>query len=52
MQRREVWDSPLPQALPREEADFDFCLVKPTSVRGRVMDGEAVPNLAADFLTV
>ncbi len=29
---------------PREDPDFDLRLIQPTSVSGRVMDGEAIPD--------
>jgi hypothetical protein len=38
--------------LPGEDADFDFSLVEPASVSWRVVDGEAVPNLFANFISV
>jgi hypothetical protein len=49
-QSLEVRDSPGAEALPREHADFDFGLIEPTSVNGRVVNGESVPDLAADLL--
>ena len=48
----EIWDPSGSQALSREEANFDFRLIQPTAVRGRVVNGEAVPNLAAKCLAV
>ena len=39
----EIGDSPITQTLPREDPDFDLRLIEPTSVCGRVVDGEAVP---------
>src|SRR5215831_156072 len=43
----EVRDSAAAQALTREQADFDLRLVEPTAVDGRVVHGEALPELAA-----
>ena len=37
------------QTLAREEPDFDLGLVEPTAVSGRVMDGEAIPDLGRHF---
>jgi hypothetical protein len=39
----------MPQALPREDPDFDLCLIQPTAVSGRVMDGEAIPDFGGHF---
>jgi hypothetical protein len=35
----QIGDSPGPDALPRQDADFDLSLVEPTAVRRRVVDG-------------
>jgi hypothetical protein len=35
---------PLAQTLAGEQADFDFRLVEPTGVLGRVVNGEAFPQ--------
>src|SRR3982751_4293037 len=37
------------QALPRENPDFDLRLVQPAAVRGRVVDGEAIPDFGCHF---
>src|SRR5215472_6963781 len=34
----------LAQALPREDSNFDLCLIQPASMAGRVMHREATPN--------
>ena len=50
--RRRVFRSGIrrvPEALPREDPDFDLRLIEPASVSGRVVHGEAVPDFAADF---
>ena len=46
----QVRDSSGAQALPGEDADFDFRLVEPTSMPGCVVNREAVPHFAADVL--
>ena len=45
----EVRDSSGTQALPREDAYFDFSLIEPASVSRRVVNGEPVPNFASDL---
>src|SRR4029079_12025738 len=45
----EIGDSSAAQTLPREDPDFDLRLIKPTSVSGRVMDGEAIPDFCGHF---
>ena len=42
-------DPPLSQALPRKHPDFDFRLIEPTSVRGRVVNRKSIPDLAAEL---
>ena len=44
----QIGDSFFAEALPRQEANCDFRLIQPTAVNGRVVDGEALPDLAAD----
>ena len=44
-------NSALAQALPGKQADLDFGLIQPTPVLGRVMDGQAVPDRTASFLS-
>lgn len=39
----------MPQALSREDTDFDLGLIQPTAVCGRVMDGEAIPDFGGHF---
>jgi hypothetical protein len=48
-QSLEVRDSSGAEALPREDADFDFSLIEPASVSRRVVNGEPVPDFAADL---
>jgi hypothetical protein len=48
-QNLETRDSPATQALPREHPDFNLCLIEPTSMSWRVVDGEAVPDFSAHF---
>ncbi len=48
-QSLQIRDSSASQALPREDADFDFRLIEPGAVGRRVMNGEAVPDFAADL---
>src|ERR1035437_1460630 len=50
-QDAEGGNSGLAQALPGKQADLDFRLVQPTPMPGRVMDGEAVPDRVAPFLS-
>ena len=45
-------DAPLTQALPGKQADFYLRLVEPTSMPGRVMDSEPIPELVARLLAV
>ena len=45
-QRSEVWNSALPEALPSEQADFDFGLIQPNATLGRIVHGEPIPNFA------
>ena len=49
-QLAETRDSPFADALPRENVDFDFRLVEPASMSGLVVNGEPIPDVAADFL--
>ncbi len=44
-------NSALAQAWPGKQADLDFRLVQPAPLLGRVMDGKAVPEGAASFLS-
>ena len=44
-----VWDPSGAQTLPREDPDFDFRLIEPTPVGRGVVDGEPIPDFAADF---
>ena len=46
----QVGNSSGSETLPREDADFDFRLIEPAAVSGCVVNGEAVPDLAADLL--
>jgi hypothetical protein len=36
--------------LPREHAEFDLCLIEPTSVFRRVVHGETTPEIPALLL--
>jgi hypothetical protein len=45
----EVGNSSFAETLPGEDTDFDFRLVEPTSMFGRVVNGESVPDLTADL---
>ena len=47
-QRLEIRDSSGTEALPRKEADFDFRLIEPSPVGGHEVNGESVPDLAAN----
>ena len=49
-QRLQVRDSSGAEALTRQDADFDFGLVQPASVSWRVVNGETVPDFAADVV--
>ena len=40
----------LPMHCLRENVDFDFRLVEPASMSGLVVNGEPIPDVAADFL--
>src|SRR6201987_6185343 len=46
-QQEQARNSALAQALPGEQADFDFGLVQPTAVLGCVMDVKAIPQITA-----
>ena len=48
----QVRDSSGTEALPREDADFDFRLIEPTAVSGGVVNCEPVPDLTAELRTV
>jgi len=50
-QHTQSGNSVLAQALPRKQTDFGFRMVQPTSMLGRVMDGEAVSHRAARLLS-
>jgi hypothetical protein len=39
------------QTLSREDPDFDLCLIQPTAVSGRVVDGESIPDVGRHFRT-
>jgi hypothetical protein len=52
LQSGQMADSAFSQALTAEQADFDLGLVEPTAMLGRVMDSEAVPQQAAQFLAI
>src|SRR5258708_17057042 len=43
--RPQVGDSSAPQTLPREQTDFDFGLIEPASMDGRVVHRESIPDL-------
>ena len=43
--RLEVWDSPIAEALPREQTNFDLRLVEPTAVFWGVVYGKTIPDL-------
>src|SRR5947209_1072068 len=45
----ETGDAATAETLPREDPDFDLRLIKPASVSGRVMDGEAIPDFCGHF---
>src|SRR5215468_7325048 len=44
-------DSSFPQTLPREDPDFNLCLIQPTAVGRRVMDSEPIPDFHRHFRT-
>ncbi len=46
-QRVEVGDSSFAETLPGEDTDFDFRLVEPASMLGRVVNAESAPNFFA-----
>jgi hypothetical protein len=48
-QSLEVKNASMPQALSREDPDFDLCLIEPASVSGRVTDGETIPDFGCHF---
>jgi len=43
LQKLQTCNPPLSQTLTGEKAEFDFRLVEPTGVLGRVVNGEALP---------
>jgi len=47
----QIGNSPVPEALPRQDADFDFSLVQPTAVSGRVVYGKPIPDFSADLFS-
>lgn len=49
LQRRQIGDSAVAEALPGKHPDFNLSLIEPASVSGRVMDCETFPDLSADF---
>ena len=51
-QCRQGSDSAPSQALPTEQTHFDLRLIEPTAVLGRVMNGEALPQQAAQLFSV
>ena len=51
-QSLQLGDSSTSQALPREDTNFDFRLIEPTSVGRRVVNGEAVPDFGADLRAI
>ena len=50
LQRCQIRDPPRAQTLPREHAEFDLCLIEPTSVFRRVVHGEPTPEIPALLL--
>ena len=45
--RLEVWDSPIAEALPREQTNFDLRLVESPAVFWGVVNGKTIPDLCA-----
>ena len=50
-QSGEIRNTPIAEALTGEQSDFDFGLIKPTTVLWSVMDREAIPQLRPFFQT-
>ena len=50
LQRLQIRNPSRAQTLPRVEAEFDLCLIEPTSVFRRVVYGEPVPDVSALLL--
>ena len=48
-QRSDIPDPAISETLAAEEADLNLSLVQPTSMLGRVMHGEALPQPSASF---
>jgi hypothetical protein len=48
-QNFEVGNAPFPETLLGEDADFNFRLIEPTAVSGRVVHGESFPDLASQL---
>jgi hypothetical protein len=46
----QISDPALAEALASVQADFEFRLIEPTAVDGRVMNGEPIPNRPALLL--
>ena len=49
LQRGQIRDPALAQTLAGEESDFEFGLIEPAPVLGRVVNGEAAPEERAEF---
>ena len=50
LQRLQIRNPPRSQTLPRVEAEFDLCLIEPTSVFRRVVYAEPVPDVSTLLL--
>ena len=48
----QIGDPPGAEALAGEQTNFDFRLIEPASVRGRVMHREAIPDLTAELYPI
>ena len=52
LQRAQIGYASFAEALTSEQTDFDFRLIEPASMRGRVVDREALPDPVAGGLAV
>jgi hypothetical protein len=52
LQRLQIRDASFAEILTGEQTDFDFRLIEPSFMRGRVLDREAVPDPVSGCLAV
>jgi hypothetical protein len=52
LQHLQIGDASFAEALTGQQSDFDFRLIEPASMRGRVVDREALPDPVSRRLAV